>query len=301
MEGGRPEQPQSQELVPRGAFAIISEAFAIYFTRFRSVITLNAIAQLPVAILTLLPASSEPVTLAVNFISTVVLTFAAATIYAAGQHYASSRVIIGVCYARTLWRAVSISILGLISAAVTTALIAVAPNLQAEPETVEVTRVLIMSGLLATMILISIYLTLAGPAVMFEGYRALGMLRRGIQLARGSEFRIIWNLFVYGMVFVGMTIVVLLPFGVAAEVVSVGDDISVVGDLLLDAGQIILGILVTPIIYIAFALLYFDIRVRKEDFTMSQLSREMGVAAEGAEYIETEYTEQDDSDSARDG
>lgn len=105
----------------------------------------------------------------------------------------------------------------------------------------------------------------------------------------------------YGMVFVGMTIVVLLPFGVAAEVVSVGDDISVVGDLLLDAGQIILGILVTPIIYIAFALLYFDIRVRKEDFTMSQLSREMGVAAEDAEYIETEYTEQDDSDSARGG
>ena len=302
MEGGRPEQPQSQELEPRGAFAIISEAFAIYFARFRSVITLNAIAQLPVAILTLLPASSEPVTLAVNFISTVVLTFAAvATIYAAGQHYASGRVIIGVCYARTLWRAVSISILGLISAAVTTALIAVAPNLQAEPETVEVAWLLIMSGLLATMILISIYLTLAGPAVMFEGYRALGMLRRGIQLARGSEFRILWNLFVYGMVFVGMTIVVLLPFGVAAEVVSVGDDISVVGDLLLDAGQIILGILVTPIIYIAFALLYFDIRVRKEDFTMSQLSREMGVAAEDAEYIETEYTEQDDSDSARDG
>ena len=102
MQDDRPEQPldsQTLELEPRGAFAITNEAFAIYFTRFKSVITLNAIAQLPVAILTLLPVSGEIAELAVFFVTTVILTFAiAATIYVAGQHYVHDRVNIGVCY-----------------------------------------------------------------------------------------------------------------------------------------------------------------------------------------------------------
>ena len=298
-----PRNPQTREFEPRGAFAIINEAFAIYFARFKSVIALNAIAQLPVAILTLLPATGEAATLTVNFISTIVLTFAAvATIYLAGQHYAAGNVIIGVCYARTLWRGVSITLLGLISAALTTALVAVAGNLQGEPETVELLPIFLMSAILATMILVSIYLTLAGPAVMFEGQRALGMIARGFTLARGSEFRVIWNLLVYGLTFVGMTIVIMLPFGAAASALSAGNEISVVGDLLLDAGQIVLGILVTPIIYIAFALLYFDIRVRKEEFTLSRLRLEMGVASEeDLERIQTDETEQENPNTTRDG
>ena len=316
VEEDRSEQPQGPrdrrnpltrefEFEPRGAFAIVNEAFAIYFARFKSAIALNAIAQLPVAILTLLPLSGEFALLAVNFISTVVLTFAAvATIYLAGQHYATGNVIIGVCYARTLWRGVSILTLGVISAALATGLVAVAGDLQGEqPETVDWLPLLIMSAILATMILVSIYLTLAGPAVMFEGRRGFGMLRRGILLARGSEFRVIWNLLVYGLTFVGMTIVIMLPFGIAATALSAGEEISVVGDLLLDAGQIVLGVLVTPIIYIAFALLYFDLRTRKEDFTLSQLRREMGVAAEDddAEPIQTEETQRENPNTTRDG
>ena len=58
-----------------------------------------------------------------------------------------------------------------------------------------------------------------------------------------------------------------------------------------------MSILIQPFFFTAFALLYFDIRVRKEGFTLSRLSQEMGVTppdhepAGQTEAIETEYTE----------
>jgi len=314
VEGGRPEQPHIQELEPRGAFAIVNEAFVIYAVRFKSLIALNAVVQLPVAILALLPTGNEVVFLAVNFISTIVLTFAAAaTIYAVGQHYALGRIVIGVCYARTLWRAVSLAILGLVSAIIVVVLLAVFSNLPAEPEAVRISEQLlwlfVISTLLAVLILTFIYLTLANPSVMFEGRRALGMFGRSIQLARGSELRILWNLIVYSIVFLGMMIVIGTPFIFTAGLLSAGGEISVVGDLVADVGGIAVSLLAMPVVYIATALLYFDIRVRKEGYTMSQLSREMGAGDDSTQQSyrpyrphHTEHTEeQDDSDSARDG
>ena len=315
MEDDRSEQPQvatTRELEPRGVLTIINEALVIYLVRFRPLIALNLIAHLPVAILPLLPVDIGPFFLTANFISTVVVSFAAAaTIYMVCQHYVLGRISIGVCYARTLWRAISITILGVISAIMSTAFFAVAPLAEeVNPESVLSLQISLIFVLLIVLLIISVYMAMATPAVIVEGFRPVGMIRRSFRLVRRSEIRIFFNLLMYVIVAMGMAIVLMLPIGIIAAVVSGGPEMSGVGETILGVGQAVISILIPPLIYTALALLYFDIRVRKEGFTLAQLAREMGVATEQAgqtDIIETEYTEtteteeQDDSDSARDG
>ena len=44
-------------------------------------------------------------------------------------------------------------------------------------------------------------------------------------------------------------------------------------------GQVIVGIVVPPVLFIAWTLLYYDMRVRKEEYDVAALSRELGIAA----------------------
>ena len=301
-----PRNPQTREFEPRGAFAIINEAFAIYFARFRPLMAINIIAVLPVLVLSLalLPVDFGQASFIVVFINAVVLAFAAAaTIYAVCQHYVLDRVSIGVCYARTLWRSVSITILGLILAIILTALLAVAPVAEVTPEDVTGLQISMVFALLVALVLLLVYVAMSAPAVIVEGYRLLGMVGRSFRLARRSELRILFTTILCFMVMMGMYIILMIPLLIVAFGISGGqEEMTGTGGQILVVGQILVSMLIQPIFFVAFALLYFDIRVRKEEFTLSRLRLEMGVASEeDLERIQTDETEQENTNTTRDG
>ena len=122
-----------------------------------------------------------------------------------------------------------------------------------------------------------VYQTFMIPAVIVEGYRFSGAMRRGFRLARGSELRLVGHLLVYGLVALGMFIVIGIPFQLASLLLS-GEEVNVLSQITEAIGLLVAGVLVAPITVIATTLLYYDFRVRKEGYDISRLSLEMGVA-----------------------
>jgi hypothetical protein len=78
----------------------------------------------------------------------------------------------------------------------------------------------------------------------------------------------------------GLGVVVAVPFAVASWLAPGGA--SGVGDLIRLLGDITVLAVVPPVYAIAGTLLYYDLRVRKENYDMSELSRELGLAAASA-------------------
>ena len=268
------QSPPQQHFEARGLGAILNETFVIYGRHFKKFAVLVAVIHLPATAVTLIPSDNLVVAMILNIISLTALTFAyGAAIFAVGQHYINDHVSVSGCYTRVLWRGVSFLVLAAIQAVlVGSVLILVQVNsLFLLPLT------LVMVG---GMLLYLIYMTTAAPAVIVEGYRSIGALKRGIALARTAEFRILGYVMVYGLVASGLVIVVLIPFLIFAALTSGETEVTPVGSVAIMAGSFVASVLVPPVTYIPMTLLYYDLRVRKEGYDVSQLSRELrGVAA----------------------
>ena len=247
----------------------MNETFVVYGRHFRQFAGVAAVVQVPAALLALIPGEGLTVYVAVN----VVLLFAlmavhGATISGVGQHYVTGGVVVGLCYARVLWRGVSMFILGTLPVLLTVGfIVAVASQQQAWVSVVILGVVAAQLG----------YLVVA-PVVIVEGYRSFGALRRGYDLVRHSELRIIGNVAVFVLVGIGLSIVLMLPFILAS--IGVAPDATTVGSRALQIiGSVVVGVVVPPVIFIAVTLLYYDLRVRNEDYNVDRLSKEMGLAA----------------------
>ena len=291
---------------------ILSETFVIYARHFWKFVVLVAVVQVPATLLVLIlmRLDNAAISIAVNFANVIALMLVyGATICAVGQHYVTNNVSVGVCYARVMWRMISMMFLAMIMAVLLISLL-----LLAEIRTIAVIPLVLLSA--AALCVYMIYLTTVAPAVMVEGYKSVTALKRGFRLARSSEGRILGHLLVYSLVAVGLLVVLLLPFLLFANPVT-GEQTSSApatpavsqSDVTLASGQesstvstqttpaaseqtstpnsispplvlgsMVVGILVPPVTYIATTLLYYDLRVRKEGYDMSRLSAEMGVS-----------------------
>ena len=270
------EQSSQRQFGQRGLGDILNETFVIYGSHFKKFIVLIAVIELPVALLAAIPVDNWTFGIILNLINFIALTFAyGAAIFAVGQHYVTNQVNVGGCYSRVLWRGKSILMLGVVQAVLGTTFLAVSEVL------IESERILMLPValvLLVMMLMFVIYMTTAAPAVMVEGYRSLGALRRGFALARRTEFRILLNLMVYSLVALGLVIVILLPFLIVGSVTAAGEEFTLVGRIAVTVGAILGSVIVLPVTYIPATLLYYDLRVRKEGFNVSRLSEEMGFA-----------------------
>ena len=128
-------------------------------------------------------------------------------------------------------------------------------------------------ALAALSVALGVYATTNAPSVIIEGRRGFGAAARGFRLARGSEWRIFGHLIIYFMVTIGITIAVVLPFLIAGGIGgrAAAFTLPAIG---IAAAQII----AQPVTYIAATLLYFDIRLKNEEYDAARLSREMGAA-----------------------
>ena len=271
------EQSSQRQFGQRGLGDILNETFVIYGSHFKKFIVLVAVIQLPVALLAAIPVDNRIFGIILNLINFIALTFAyGAAIFAVGQHYVAGQVNVGVCYTRVLWRGKSVLMLGAIQAALGATFLTLSELLL---ETEQLLIIPVALALLALMLMFVIYMTTAAPAVIVEGYRSISALRRGFALARRSELRILLNLMVYSLLALGLLIVVMLPFLIAASITAEGEEFTLAGQIATTVGATLGSIIVLPVTYIPATLLYYDLRVRKEEYNVSRLSEEMGYVA----------------------
>ena len=263
-----------KSLPARGFDGILNETFVIYGRHFRQFAGLTAVVYVPTQVLVTMVAFISGVGPIALIVFNVINLFALLAIYCAtisgvGQHYVTGDVAVGRCYARVLWRIVSMLGIGSILAAVTAAGI-VAVDVQS-PRLILLVFILVVAAYMA-------YLAVAAPVVIVEGHRSMGALRRSYGLVRRSEWRIIGNLAVYLLVGIGLILVLFLPFWL----VSLGiapDATTVLSQVVQRIGSIIAGVVALPVSFIAATLLYYDLRVRNEGYNVVRLSKEMGVVA----------------------
>ncbi len=287
------EHRSDRQLAERGVIDILSETFVIYWRHFVKFVVLVAVIQVPIGILELLLALVAPnsdwafVSLGVIDVMASMVVYAAA-IFAVGQHYLIDDVSVERCYVRALWRVVSVVIstviVGVLFGILMWQLTSIAEFTEGaetiEPEVAMSvligTGVVILAGV--ALLVYSIYLVIIMPAIIVEGHRSQAALRRSSELLKGNKMRVLGHLLVYSLVVIGLLIVLSIPSFVLGAATLSGDaqtfSTSAIGIIL----SRIVSILIAPITFIATTLLYYDLRIRKENYDIPRLSQEMGVA-----------------------
>lgn len=239
---------------------LLTESFAIYGKHIKRFLALVAIVQVPVGFLALITSGGS----AAFVIGALITAFASmgsfgATVYAVGQHYATGEVAIGPCYQRVWSRIVSLAVIS----AIFTAFLAVGLLL----------AVLVVP--LIGMLVIMVYWAVAPQAIVMEGYKPVAALRRSYQLVQGNWLRVLGISTVVVLVLIGLGLVLAAPFAVVSSVVA-SEDATLLSQTFQFLSRLIVAVAVPPLAAIASTLIYYDLRVRKENYDLTILSREMG-------------------------
>ena len=110
------------------------------------------------------------------------------------------------------------------------------------------------------------------PAVVFEGMGGIDALKRSRQLTRGSR----WRLFGIGVVFT----LLIMAIGIVGGGVSFV--LVFISPTLFAIGLVVTAALAIPIYYVGSVLVYVDLRVRKEGYTLQALSDDVARRPEQA-------------------
>ena len=259
-----------KDLQERSLGGILDETFALYGGQAWRYMGLVAVARVPLAIAAFALAALVGRGMTGVVIDIVLWTFGALAIYAAcscavGQQYLSGKFDLRACYSRAWWRAISLGGLGVaVTASSVTVLLAA-----------ELSREVVLA-ITAVLFVVGIYLwPTAVQSVVVEGRRTLGALQRGIGLVAGNWWRLIATTAMVGLVILGLAILVMLP---SALIIAI-DSGSFASLLLYVLSRELMYVVVMPVIFISGTLTYYDLRVRKEQYDIETLSREMGAVA----------------------
>ena len=135
-----------------------------------------------------------------------------------------------------------------------------------------------LSGLAVPAIAVAIYWSVAIQALIVEGLRSVGALSRSFNLIRSSWWRIFGITLVLGLVYIGLSIVVNVPFAALSYVAGWDPSIGS-GSIVSEFASLIVVTITTPLLSIAGTLLYYDLRVRREEYDLATLSQELGLAS----------------------
>lgn len=192
--------------------------------------------------------------------------------YGVGQHYVTGVLGVRECYARAWWMIRSLTLLLL---APIGALLAVTVPLNYGGDFVGT----IVPMLLAPIAIgAAVYWLMAVPAVVIEEQRALGALKRGFGLVQGSWWRVFGIALVLMMLALGMAVVLALLGGITTALLG-STLVSGTTAVLTGISDLVVMVLVSPVLMIAWTLLYNDLRVRKEKYDVAAICRELRIAA----------------------
>ena len=294
----------------RTPFEILGECFAIFGKRLRSLIALALIVQLPLAAIGIIaidendlrlrllslqanlapaqqtePAQSglaqappqadaAPATTPslaifdfgllarlIGYMATTIMlnTFLTAAIaHAVGAHYAAGAIDVGRSVGRALWRALTLFVIGLLSfAAILLTLLGFA--------------LFIMPGV--AMLVLLVYWSVATQAAAIEGCKPIAALKRSFSLVSRNWLRTFATWILALLVIFGVNVLIGILAGAASGVLSGGASASA----LTAAANLLTGIITAPLIAIAGALIYLDLRARKDDYNPAALSQDLGI------------------------
>ncbi|MYA61379.1 MAG: hypothetical protein F4X94_02260 [Dehalococcoidia bacterium] len=286
------EQRRDRQLIERGVMDILGDTFSIYWRHFRKFIVLMAVIQIPVVVvellLSLVAPDSDWVLVGVSVIDAMAsLLVYGAVVFAVGQHLLANDISVERSYIRVTWRIVSVAIPALIVGTLFAALVWQAINIQGvvEPTTTETLETEVaLSALLGAgiaiavmvaLLIFTIYLVAIMPAIIVEGYRSTSAFRRASELLRGSKLRVLGHLLIYGFVVLGLFFALSIPSFILGAAVA-GETQSFAASAMGIVLNRIVSILIAPVTFIATTLLYYDLRIRKENYDIERLSTEMG-------------------------
>ena len=250
-------------LVERGVTEMVAEAFRIYRRRWREFLWMSALVHAPIAVIDqLIGNGAWAITLVVALSLLGSAAFYGAGVSAVCQHYLLGRVDAGAAYRRAQWRYVSI-----LAVTVLTTGVVVGGAL----------LVWIVVPFIAAVVY-AVYWSVAAPAVIVEGHKPVDALRRSFALVRGGWWRTFGAAFAFVVAAAGMSLIGWAPYWIA-EWSGGGDSSATVG--LRWIGQMVVAVGVPPILAICWTLLYYDIRIRKEELSLARLGEELGLAGPG--------------------
>ena len=193
----------------------------------------------------------------------------AAAIYGVGQLYLTGSIGIRACYNRVLWRGATLVLVAAVIG-LTVALVLL-PLLVADRQALAAFSLVLAIPAMA----LGLYWSMSVQAVVVEGHKAPGGLRRSFELVRGNWWRVFGFSALVFLVTMGLAIVVVIPFEMLSLTTNPG---SGLGLALEQLGNVAVELIVLPVVFISGTLLYYDLRVRSEEYDLSTLSREMGLA-----------------------
>ena len=275
-------------LAPRNLAELLDETFFIFGRHLKGFTVLVAVVQLPVSVATLVILEYvgegsfiwDSATLIAAFLLGVFGSLFAygAAVFAVGQQYVTGEIAIRSCYSKAWWRVRSLWVLTLALAAAFA--IFLVPLSVSDQSAVLLLAVLLMVGSIALFI----YWSMSVQAMIVEGHKGIGALKRSATLVLRSWWRVFGITLVLGLVGVGLAVLVSIPFFLIAKTSAIlGGPGAAQGSLasgaLLLLADSAVRITVLPLLFIGGTLLYYDLRVRNEEYDVATLSREMGIAA----------------------
>ncbi len=291
-------QPQDA-FFKRNARETMSECFAIYGKHILKIIVIAAIVQAPVSVVEIaisglmptiedlqelqaglitepsteqasdaqpaqLPSGSflrfvPPILGYFTIIVTAYTFLSGAIAYAVGIQYLTGGISILTVCVRAWWRVLSLVTLSVVFAAMSLLMLTGFASL-------------IIPGILV-MALIT-YFSMAVPAAVIEGYRPIAAIKRSFALVQSNWWLTFRTWVLAFIVSLGMYVLIVLILSVLPLGTQPSDSFLNMGAVLTN---FIVGALVSPIMAITGALVYFNLRQRKDDYTLQSLSQELRI------------------------
>ena len=245
----RPLERQAPELEPKDVGEMVAEAFKLYQRDFRAFLLIASVPQVPLLLSIVTPlwlsVLLSLIALAISFLAN------GAIIHAVAQKYSGQDVNAGRSIGQAWNRAASLT---LAYSVISLALLVSA-----------ILMFLIVGIPLFFYFLVGWFF--AGQAIMIERKRPIDALERSRVLVAGTW----WRVFGIGVFFA----LALLGAVIAASLVIAL--VSFDNSGLVTVLEAVTGALIFPMVPIGATLVYFDLRVRKEGYTLQALGAEVGL------------------------
>ena len=266
-------------LPARTAGDILNATLSLYLSApwaFVGFVGISLVAQIPATIAGL---TQEPVSWVLTVLGLLISIIAAgAMVHATARHVLGKEWDIGSSYTRALERVISLLVASIVYALVSSGLLIIAGiiSIFSIPFIDQNTVLAIaVGGIILLLVIVGIpFLVFAlviwhfyAQAIMIEGRRNLDALSRSYELVRDNW----WRVFGIGVLFLavalGFFLVALIPIVMGRVIGN-----EVVGSILFSIALV----LITPFLSIGGTVLYLDLRVRKENYTLDRLAAEVG-------------------------
>ena len=236
-------------LPERNVGQLLSETFELYQRNFRPLLLMALLPEVPLLVSIAGPTWLFVVLSVIGAVASVLV--GAAMVIAVAQHYTGREVEVGKCLYRAWSRVLSLLFAYILYFAALAVAVALA---------------FIIIGIPLFFYLLVSWV-FAAQAIMMEDRPPMDALRRSRALVRGSWWRVFGIGAVFLLVLIGLAIVVSIPAGL------VGLSQATVGSVL----AVLANALVFPVGAVGATLVYLDLRVRKERYTLDEMASELGI------------------------